>query len=649
MLRKLFIISILFYILGTTPAFAGTSCTYKYDTAMRCGASAGCAASERCVALPSAVLQTDPVTGLSSYAGECKVIPELPCNNTCNVITAPNGCTDTDETYDFRCIDLLTSQDTIYAPPEGTAVNCRDGAVVYVCRNIPGRTVMSYILESACERYIPVTTCSDGCTDGVCFNATSDGKLGCFKKPKVSCDLAKEDLVSNACISSDGNWCANGEACAKTYTFLGGFNNSYCTPVDNEYNKDALSISCCSEYTDNPLIVGVGTTSPSIERTTKCGEKIPAGSSTYRYKCCGSTVCTDFSTKASDTTMPDAGSCANCVSYTSTSSLDGQSCTPGVTNTVGSTSYDNCCNNDFRCVDKGTGNKCTSVDTLYEYCTPGSVLRPGSICSYKGLESDARCDLCPTEYNGSKSYQDGDNRRCYNTTDITAGAQCLNDCGCSDGKVCNTSTGSCVSEGSCDADGAGCSLADTKECCSKPLFQCINNTSFIPNPSCQSEESIRCNNVKTTGTGCTASGVDPCCPANKIYCVGGTCQASLDCTSPGQCCGFGLACNSTNACVPSDIPECSLTGSPPPPAPGYIGPRIEIPELFSMLGSILYPAGIGLGLFFVVTAGYKLMVSEGEPDAVKSAQETLTSAVIGIVFIVLSSVILRVIINSLLG
>jgi len=42
------------------------------------------------------------------------------------------------------------------------------------------------------------------------------------------------------------------------------------------------------------------------------------------------------------------------------------------------------------------------------------------------------------------------------------------------------------------------------------------------------------------------------------------------------------------------------------------------------------------------------MTSQGQPDRVKEASGRLTSAVVGLVFVVLSLVILRVIINTLL-
>ena len=48
-------------------------------------------------------------------------------------------------------------------------------------------------------------------------------------------------------------------------------------------------------------------------------------------------------------------------------------------------------------------------------------------------------------------------------------------------------------------------------------------------------------------------------------------------------------------------------------------------------------------------AGYKFMTSQGDPERVKEAREILTSAVIGLLFLIFSLVILEVIGVDLLG
>jgi hypothetical protein len=90
-------------------------------------------------------------------------------------------------------------------------------------------------------------------------------------------------------------------------------------------------------------------------------------------------------------------------------------------------------------------------------------------------------------------------------------------------------------------------------------------------------------------------------------------------------------------------------------SPGSDGAASEIlgmvdpSEIAVTIYNILLPIGIAVGFFGIVMAGYSYLTSQGSPDKVKEASERLTSAILGIFFIVLSLVILRVIMNTLLG
>ena len=71
-------------------------------------------------------------------------------------------------------------------------------------------------------------------------------------------------------------------------------------------------------------------------------------------------------------------------------------------------------------------------------------------------------------------------------------------------------------------------------------------------------------------------------------------------------------------------------------------------SLIARFYNILFPIGLVVGLFADGFAGYTIMTSQGSPEKVKEGSEKLTSAVVGMIFIVLSIVILRIIIGSLL-
>lgn len=51
----------------------------------------------------------------------------------------------------------------------------------------------------------------------------------------------------------------------------------------------------------------------------------------------------------------------------------------------------------------------------------------------------------------------------------------------------------------------------------------------------------------------------------------------------------------------------------------------------------------GIAAIFIIIGGYKLMASQGNPEAIQAAREQITSAIIGLLFIIFSLVILEVI------
>ncbi|MBI2620948.1 hypothetical protein HYW61_01850 [candidate division WWE3 bacterium] len=82
---------------------------------------------------------------------------------------------------------------------------------------------------------------------------------------------------------------------------------------------------------------------------------------------------------------------------------------------------------------------------------------------------------------------------------------------------------------------------------------------------------------------------------------------------------------------------------------GVLATFTSFPQLIGQAGSVLFPAIIGLGFFMIIKAGYTLLTSEGDPEAVKKGKEDLTSAIIGLIFVLLSMVILKIIIGNLIS
>jgi hypothetical protein len=102
--------------------------------------------------------------------------------------------------------------------------------------------------------------------------------------------------------------------------------------------------------------------------------------------------------------------------------------------------------------------------------------------------------------------------------------------------------------------------------------------------------------------------------------------------------------------------DAKPTPTPPPPmcaawnsnectqvntALGLIGtdPKEFIAKLFAVLLSI---SG-GIALLMIIYSGYQLMISRGNPELVKAARERITSAIVGLLFMIFSLVILQII------
>lgn len=153
-----------------------------------------------------------------------------------------------------------------------------------------------------------------------------------------------------------------------------------------------------------------------------------------------------------------------------------------------------------------------------------------------------------------------------------------------------------------------------------------------------------------------------CDPAEKLVCKVGpnTCceDANGDLACDFACGGFGeLCCQRSNPglgedefyCESEDL-ECvnGYCGGRPrePIEMVYKGPIIDsLDKIINPILKILYYGGLFIGFFFIVLSGYNLMTSQGDPQKAKEAQEQLTSAILGILFILLSVNILRVIIQ----
>lgn len=132
------------------------------------------------------------------------------------------------------------------------------------------------------------------------------------------------------------------------------------------------------------------------------------------------------------------------------------------------------------------------------------------------------------------------------------------------------------------------------------------------------------------GSGCSLGGSLPCCKQESTGKAGVCIPETLKC-------GYVDHDDFDGEFPDLDIcPTCTTQ---------YGDPQ----TLLSLIYRIVTPVGIIIGLFLMVTCGYKIMFSHGDPRAVADARDCFQSAIIGMLFILLSVSILRLVINSIIA
>jgi len=128
--------------------------------------------------------------------------------------------------------------------------------------------------------------------------------------------------------------------------------------------------------------------------------------------------------------------------------------------------------------------------------------------------------------------------------------------------------------------------------------------------------------------------------------VGEVCHASALCCSP-------YTCDFTGHCIGGDpTPNSNLWCEENKTLNTAIGciPVLSTKEEF--LSFILkWAVGIGGGIAFllIIYAGFMIMTSAGNPERLKAGQELLTSAISGLILLIFSVVILKIIGIDILG
>lgn len=294
------------------------------------------------------------------------------------------------------------------------------------------------------------------------------------------------------------------------------------------------------------------------------------------------------------------------------------------------------------CIDRNDGVGCVVDDNKSSYCTDYGGFPDPSVCS--GLSPG-----CPNQAWGLCISAPS----CGDTGEICVGPSGTQD-GCCDGLICNN--------GTCSPP-AVCRILT--ELCSGPAGTqggCCNG--LICQVTASGE--LRCQNPPNPVTGyfCETSGLQcfPChsgdlnsgCNPAPQYSDYNICTVACTGQIPTKfICQNGNCVENQNGPY-SDIGTCAQNCSPISGGSNtydysYSGLRFaNLEAVLTPVAKILFYASLVIGALFIIYAGYTLMTSEGNPQRVQQGQEQLTAAILGIIFVLLSAAILRVIINSIL-
>lgn len=89
--------------------------------------------------------------------------------------------------------------------------------------------------------------------------------------------------------------------------------------------------------------------------------------------------------------------------------------------------------------------------------------------------------------------------------------------------------------------------------------------------------------------------------------------------------------------------------APAPTFPKGFTDALEIGGLVRVAAAILIPLAVGIAVFRIIVGGYHIMMSQGNEQELAEAKETLTSAIIGLIFAIAGLSVLGILVNALLS
>ncbi len=204
-------------------------------------------------------------------------------------------------------------------------------------------------------------------------------------------------------------------------------------------------------------------------------------------------------------------------------------------------------------------------------------------------------------------------------------------------------------------------------------FDCPNGKSQKGSPPCVPHVDTNCNPACPAGYGCvnvvnstlnegglgwvsgflsplmSSNSIDECFPLTPTP---STCSGTYDC---GFYACVNSKCTTTIIPTPTDAPTPNPLCENDPHNPNNLQCQTALgiiptqPAAFiaQMLVIILSFAG-GIAVLLILNSGYHIMMSQGNPDKLQEAREGLTSALVGLLFIIFSVAILQLIAVNIL-
>lgn len=192
----------------------------------------------------------------------------------------------------------------------------------------------------------------------------------------------------------------------------------------------------------------------------------------------------------------------------------------------------------------------------------------------------------------------------------------------------------------CEKDGASCiDPNDPSQCNNAPGCENFICKSFAGiGAKCINKNTQSCPTFCNTDEDCQKGGA----ACENLKCLSGGIGGSRVCRVPNTTNDQSQNRTSTSStplsACPTDKPldQCRINT-----AIGYITVTVK-DFVQSLFGIILSIAG-GIALLLIIFSGYRMITSQGNPEHLQGARETLTSAIVGLLFIIFSLVILQAI------